>query len=165
MTRVSDIDWTCWKPTDRATLLFVIKDGKVLLIHKKRGLGAGKINGPGGRIEPGEAPRDCAVREVKEELCITVLNAHHAGNVKFQFMDGYSIEADVFTATDYEGTPMETDEAIPHWFDIDRLPFDRMWPDDELWMPHLFAGRPFTGRFVFDGDTMLDAVVLHDPAP
>lgn len=39
-----------------ATLMFVIDEarGEVLLIRKKRGLGAGKINGPGGKIDPGK---------------------------------------------------------------------------------------------------------------
>ena len=47
--RLSDIDWSTWKPTDRATLLFVVdrEKNRVLLIEKKRGLGAGKVNGPG----------------------------------------------------------------------------------------------------------------------
>ncbi len=58
-----DIDWTRWIPKERATLLFVVRDGQILLIHKKRGLGAGKINGPGGRLDPGETPEICAVRE------------------------------------------------------------------------------------------------------
>jgi 8-oxo-dGTP diphosphatase len=47
-------DWSVWQPTERANLCFVTRGDEVLLIHKKRGLGAGKINGPGGRIEPGE---------------------------------------------------------------------------------------------------------------
>jgi 8-oxo-dGTP diphosphatase len=46
--------------------LFVIRDGHILLIHKKRGLGAGKINGPGGRIDLGESPQECAVRKFKK---------------------------------------------------------------------------------------------------
>ena len=51
---VDDIDWSQWHPTVRCTLLFVLRDGQVLLIRKKRGLGAGKINGPGGKLDPGE---------------------------------------------------------------------------------------------------------------
>ena len=47
-------DWSTWQPHERANLCFVVRGEEVLLIHKKRGLGAGKINGPGGRIEPGE---------------------------------------------------------------------------------------------------------------
>jgi len=62
---VRDIDWASWTPTERATLLFVLRDGQILLIHKKTGLGAGKINGPGGRIEPGESAQEGAIREVR----------------------------------------------------------------------------------------------------
>ena len=54
--------WLQWQPRERATLCFIIKDGEILLIRKKRGFGAGKINAPGGRIEPGELPIDCAIR-------------------------------------------------------------------------------------------------------
>ena len=50
----SPIDWTCWQGVIHATLMFIVKDGRILLIEKKRGLGAGKINGPGGKIDPGE---------------------------------------------------------------------------------------------------------------
>ncbi len=51
--------WENWEPRERATLCFVRRENEVLLIRKKRGLGAGKINGPGGRIEPGETPAEC----------------------------------------------------------------------------------------------------------
>ena len=53
---VDDVDWDKWNPEVRATLLFVIQEGRILLIHKKRGFGRGKINGPGGKIESGETP-------------------------------------------------------------------------------------------------------------
>ena len=71
ITCYEEIDWATWEPDDRATLLFVIRGGEILFIHKKRGLGAGKINGPGGRIEPGETPEQAAIRETEEELLIT----------------------------------------------------------------------------------------------
>jgi 8-oxo-dGTP diphosphatase len=153
---VKGIDWARWHPTDHATLLFVICGGEVLLIHKKRGLGAGKINGPGGRMEPGETARECAVREVEEELLIRAQGVTRAGTLHFQFLDGYSIQAEVFTATGYEGEPTETEEAIPLWVPINELPYDRMWADDPLWVPLMLAGKPFVGYFVFDADNMLD---------
>ena len=62
---VNEIDWENWDPVERATLMFVIQDGQILLIHKKRGFGKGKINGPGGKMEPGETPRECAIRETQ----------------------------------------------------------------------------------------------------
>ena len=159
---VDDVDWENWDPVERATLMFVIRDGNILLIHKKRGFGKGKINGPGGKIESGETPRECAIRETREELCINPTGVEDAGLLHFQFIDGYSIHGYVFTATGFEGEPTETDEAIPLWCSIDELPFDRMWEDDPTWFPHMLEGRYFSGRYIFDGDRMLDAVIDLD---
>lgn len=156
---VDDVDWAAWKPTIRATLLFVIRHGEVLLIHKQRGLGAGKINGPGGKIDPGESARDCAIRETFEELRITATGVEEVGELRFQFLDRTAIECIVFRADGYEGEPTETDEAVPLWCCLDAVPFDRMWPDDELWFPHLLAGRRFEGRCLFDDDVLLDAAI------
>jgi 8-oxo-dGTP diphosphatase len=154
--RIADIDWPNWQPQQRATLVFVVRDGQVLLIHKKRGLGAGKINGPGGRIDPGETPLECAIREVEEELCVTPTGMREAGVLSFQFVDGLSIHGTVFLADDCVGEPRETDEAIPRWTPLDQIPYEKMWQDDRLWIPLMLAGKRFDGRFIFDGDTMLD---------
>jgi len=154
-TTVSDIDWDSWIPLQRATLLFVIRDEKVLLILKKRGLGAGKVNGPGGRLDDGETPHDCAVREVEEELLVTPTGVRQVGELRFQFVDGLSIHGYVFRADDCIGEPQETDEAVPLWTPIDEIPFDKMWADDSLWIPLMLKDRPFDGRFIFDGDAML----------
>ncbi len=160
MKKVSDIDWTNWNPVERATLMFIRQENRLLLIDKKRGLGAGYFNAPGGRLEPGETIMECAVRETQEELCITPLDPVHAGTLMFQFIDGFSIHGEVFTATEFEGTPTETDEAVPHWFSIDDLPYHNMWADDPIWYPKMIAGEKFVGRFTFEGKTMLDYELL-----
>lgn len=153
---LSDIDWENWKAKDTATLAFVIKDEQILLIRKKRGLGAGKINGPGGRLEGNESIAQCAVREAQEELGITPLNPEKVGELLFQFTDGYSIHVHVFRSPDLTGTPVETEEAIPIWAPLDGIPYDEMWEDDEIWLPLMIAGTSFKGRFIFDDDKMLD---------
>ena len=153
---LQDIDWQSWKAVDEATLLFVVRDGQVLLIRKKRGLGAGKVNGPGGRIHAGETPREAAVREVQEEVCVTPHGIDERGELSFQFVDGYSIHVHVFLATGCEGEVRETEEAIPLWTPLDAIPYDEMWADDRHWVPLMLAGQRFDGRFVFDGDAMLD---------
>ena len=163
LKRISDIDWRTWEAHDPATLVFVIRDGRILLIRKKRGLGAGKINGPGGRMERGESPLDCAVREVQEELRTTPTGLEMCGENRFQFVDGYGLRGDVFRASGYEGELTETHEAIPEWFPIAGIPYDRMWADDPIWFPHLLDRRPFTGYFIFDDDTMLDHRVIAEP--
>lgn len=156
---LAEIDWQEWKPRDTATLLFVRRDDQILLIEKKRGLGAGLINGPGGRLEPGETPLQAAIREVQEELCVTPTGIEFAGELKFQFTDGYSIHGHVFTATDCIGEARETDEAVPLWTSVEKIPYDRMWADDRLWVPLMLSGTPFYGRFIFDAETMLDYTI------
>lgn len=149
------VDWPAWRPADTAVLTFIRRDGQLLLILKKRGLGRGKVNAPGGRIEPGETPEQAAVRETQEEVGLTPLQLHGAGRLDFAFADGYSLRCHVFTAGACEGTLAETDEAAPFWCAESEIPYDRMWADDRLWIPLMLQGRPFTGQFVFDGDRML----------
>jgi 8-oxo-dGTP diphosphatase len=152
-------DWSDWIPVDRATLIFVIRNGEILLIRKKRGLGAGKINGPGGRIEPGESALACALREADEELWVTPTGVRRCGELRFQFLDGYGIHVIVFSAEGCDRVARETEEAAPLWTPLDRIPYDEMWEDDRIWLPLLLAGETFSGRFVFDGDAMVDAEV------
>jgi len=148
-------DWSSWQPRERANLCFVVRGDEVLLIHKKRGLGAGKINGPGGRLEPGETAAEAAVREVQEELGVTPRHPQQRGELHFQFADGYALHCTVFVADGCDGEPFETDEAIPLWVRHDEIPFDRMWADDAHWLPGVLEGRSFKGFFEFDNDRML----------
>ena len=127
----------------------------MLLIHKKRGLGAGKINGPGGRLEPGETALEAVIREVQEELCVTPRDPQQRGELHFQFTDGYALHCTVFVAEGCEGEPAETDEAIPLWVRRDEIPYEKMWADDRHWLPGVLEGRNFRGYFEFESDRML----------
>jgi len=163
-TSCSEIDWDTWTPTDRAVLLFVIDEtrGRILLIEKKRGLGAGKVNGPGGRIDAGERAVDAAAREIEEELGVRpVGDIVEHGELSFHFVnDGYKLHCHVFRVGACDGEPIETDEATPLWTNLDTLPFERMWADDALWLPIVIEGKNhFRGRFIFDGDRMVDHVL------
>jgi 8-oxo-dGTP diphosphatase len=162
LTHFESIDWTHWTPQEHATLLFVRQADRVLLIRKKRGLGAGKINGPGGRLDEGESPLQCAIREIQEELCVTPIGVEARGELAFQFVDGYALYVHVFSATGCEGEPHETAEALPLWTPLAAIPFDQMWADDRLWFPHLLSGRLFRGRFLFDDDALLGYEVVVD---
>jgi len=151
----SDVDWTQWQPTERATLMFVVDGDQVLLIRKKRGLGKGKVNGPGGRLELNETIDECAIRETQEELGVTAIGPELKGRHQFQFSDGYALEVYVYLTNRFSGTAVETDEAIPLWTPIDQIPYDEMWEDDRIWLPLMFRDQPFDGRYLFRKDTML----------
>jgi len=149
------IDWGTWAPTDTAVLTFIRRDGQLLLILKKRGLGSGKFNAPGGRLEPGETPHQAALRETREEVGLTPTGLCPAGRLDFAFTDGYSLRCHVFTASGCTGTLTETDEAAPFWCPEDAIPYANMWSDDRLWLPLLLTAQPFRAAFIFDNDLML----------
>ncbi len=151
----SPIEWTAWVGEMPATLVFIVKDGSILLIEKKRGLGAGKINGPGGKMEPGESPLECAIRETQEELLITPHAPRKLGELRFSMSDCPDILCHVYRPDDFTGTPTETDEAVPVWTPLDAIPYERMWEDDRHWLPLLLKEQSFLGRFVFEGERML----------
>jgi 8-oxo-dGTP diphosphatase len=159
---LGDVDWENWQARDPATLVFVIRDGRILLIDKKTGLGKGKVNGPGGKVEKDETPEACAVRECQEELGITVSELQYCGQHRFQFVDGYSIHVWVYRTDQFEGVPTESPEARPLWVDLDKIPYTQMWEDDEIWLPIMLRGERFAGRWIFDGDRMLDYELLSD---
>lgn len=162
MNRLSDIDWENWQARDPATLVFVFRDDEILLINKKTGLGKGKVNGPGGKVDPGETPEQAAVRECREELHIEVSNLEYCGEHRFQFVDGYSIHVWVYRTRDFQGVPTETREAAPLWCHKDEIPFDAMWEDDKFWLPRMIRGEKFQTRWIFDGDRMVDYHIESD---
>ncbi len=149
-------DWTAWKPKIPATLLFIVREDEILLIKKKRGHGMGKINGPGGKIDPGETPLQGAIRETYEELCIHVKDARKVAELCFEMSDYPNLLCHVFLASEYTGTPTETAEAIPLWTKISEIPYDQMWEDDQYWLPRILAGETLVGKFRFNAETLME---------
>ena len=156
-------NWNEWKPEIEATLMFVHQGSRVLLIEKLRGIGEGKINGPGGKIDPGETPVECVVRECQEELHITCLDPVTRGELWFAMSDLPDIHCHVFTSTKFEGTPTATEEAIPYWCEVSEIPFERMWEDDSYWLRQALEGQSFDGKFLFHEEKILwDDVVFGE---
>lgn len=144
-----------WRPDQVGTLMFLHDRDRVLLIRKRRGHGAGKINGPGGKPEPGETPLQCVLRETAEEVGVEARAPWLAG--VFRFID--TRQADwlgyIYLATQWSGEPRTTAEAIPGWYARDAVPFEEMWDDDRLWLPRLLAGERLTGDFLFADGQLL----------
>lgn len=135
------------------TLLLMIKDGKILLGEKKKGFGKGKLNGPGGKIEPGETPEQGMIRETREEVGVTPTKYKEMGIV--EFIEWYKGEEQkvifyLYVATEYEGELKESEEMKPYWFDLKNIPYDRMFEDDSYWMPVVLAGNDVKAFFKYD---------------
>ncbi len=144
-----------WQPDLVGTLLFLVRNDEVLLIRKKRGHGAGKINGPGGKLDVAETPVECAVRETLEETGVTVEDPRLAAVMRFVDLEGDDWLGYVFVADRYAGQPRETPEALPMWCAVTEIPFDEMWDDDRIWLPRILAGEVMGGDFLFRGGRLL----------
>ena len=129
---------------------------QVLLGRKKKGLGLGNIVGLGGKLEPGETAVDAAVREIEEESGLTVaasaLTALGVLTYLFPHREAWSQESSVFVCSDWSGTPRESNELNPVWFDVAALPLDEMWDDARHWLPGVLAGVPVRRTFTFGAD-------------
>ncbi|XP_056117646.1 oxidized purine nucleoside triphosphate hydrolase [Rhinichthys klamathensis goyatoka] len=141
------------------TLVLVVQPGRVLLGMKKRGFGAGKWNGFGGKVQTGETIEQAARRELLEESGLTVDTLLKIGNIKFEFIgETELLDVHIFRADTYKGEPTESDEMRPQWFDTDKIPFSQMWADDVQWFPLMLQKKKFLGYFKFHGH---DVIVEH----
>ncbi|XP_028311760.1 oxidized purine nucleoside triphosphate hydrolase [Gouania willdenowi] len=141
------------------TLVMVVEPHRVLLGMKKRGFGAGRWNGFGGKVQPGETIEKAARRELEEESGLTVDALEKVGNIKFEFVGETELmDVHVFRADGYNGEPTESDEMRPQWFEKDQIPFSQMWPDDIMWFPLLLQNKKFLGYFKFQGH---DVILSH----
>lgn len=135
------------------TLLFLVRDGQVLLAMKKRGFGAGRWNGVGGKLENGETVEQALVRECQEEIGVIPVNFVKAAEITFkEFSDGVEqlMSVHVYTCNEWQGDPAETEEMAPQWFSISEIPYDDMWPDDPYWLPQVLEGKRITAEFKLD---------------
>lgn len=138
----------------KTTLVFLRDGDRLLLAMKKRGFGAGKWNGVGGKVEQGESCEDAAIREAAEEIAVEIAREKlkRVGTIKFYFtdQDGWDQECSVYIVEQWRGDPQESEEMKPHWYPIDEIPYTAMWVDDVHWLPRLLAGQEVDAEFYFD---------------
>lgn len=136
-------------PVTQTTSVLLLDGDNVLLGIKKRGFATGKWNGFGGKKKDDETIEETADREVREEAGIkvrnlvqqAVLNCHHPG---------WTQEVNVYTTSEWEGTPEESDEMRPRWFPRDEIPYDQMWADAAIVLPLILEGKKLKANFYFD---------------
>ena len=146
--------------TLNTTLLIIFKDNKVLLGEKKRGFAKGTLIGIGGKQDPGETNEQAMVRETQEEIGVTPIDYRLIGEIFFDTWykgEHVNMHLNIYTCNKFAGEITETDEMTPGWYDIDKVPYDKMLQDDLLWMPMAIAGKKFKGNVVFNQDLVLQS--------
>jgi 8-oxo-dGTP diphosphatase len=151
-----------------ATLCYLKQSGSTLMIHrikKQNDMHAGKWNGLGGKLEPGETPEECAIREIREESGLLVSNPLLKGFLTFPLFaadeDWYAF---VFLVRQFEGRLIESQEGILRWVSDQELLDLELWAGDRIFLPWLERPGFFSGKFIYqDGDLIDYHVTFHDP--
>jgi 8-oxo-dGTP diphosphatase len=105
----------------KVTAAILVKDNKILIAKRpSNDKLANKWEFPGGKIEDGETPEECLVREIKEEFNIDIEVKTYFGNSIYNYDHG-SIELLAYLAhtESIELTPTAHDEYI--WVSISEL--------------------------------------------
>lgn len=148
------------------TLLFLIDENneKILLGMKKVRFGAGRWNGYGGKVDPGETVEAAALREMEEESGIKgdPENLFKHAVITFYMANYGTDEVHIYRLKEWDGEPIETEEMKPQWYAFDQIPFDKMWPDDQHWLPKILNNEVFEGAFWFDNK---DNIVKFELTP
>ncbi|MDY3974601.1 8-oxo-dGTP diphosphatase [uncultured Veillonella sp.] len=147
------------KPT---TLCLIINEkNQILLGRKKRGFGAGKYNGFGGKKQDDESFRACAVREIFEEVSLVVkpedLEPVALMNFQFPYEEELNHINYTYIVRNYEGIPLESEEMEPQWFNFEDIPYEAMWKGDDMWIPKVLKGQLGHVLLIFgrDNDSVL----------
>lgn len=145
-------------------LVMLYNQEQILLAMKKRGFGEGRWNGYGGKVYDGETVEQAALRELQEEANIANVRLTPVGLLRFIFPepDPKELEVHVFKNDNFHGQAEETEEMKPQWFKRADIPFKQMWPDDEIWVPLLLAGKEFEGSIWFKDES---TIIRHDIHP
>ena len=145
------------------TLCYIIKDGSCLMLHrtkKENDQSHDKWLGIGGKFEDKESPEDCALREIKEETGLDVINYRYRGIVTF-ISDVWETEyMHLFTVTDFCGEIIECDEGDLEWIKLDDLLKLPMWEGDKIFLNLLASDAPFFSlKLKYEGEKLVLAVI------
>lgn len=125
---------------------------------KKRGFGKDKFNGFGGKVNPNETIEEAVLRELYEEINVKaeLEDIEKVGEITFIFpyvtQSKWNQIVHVFLIKNWDGEPIESEEMKPEWFNVEGIPFERMWQDDKHWLPLVLQNKLIKAKFVFNED-------------
>lgn len=110
-----------WPQVSPAIIVRIRRDDKILLVHAKNFRRKEMFGLVAGFVETGETLEDCVVREVKEEVGLTIKNIRYYGSQPWPYPCGIMIG---FTADYVSGDIHLQEEELSGagWFDYEHLP-------------------------------------------
>ena len=147
-----------------ATLLYVMKDDKTLMLYRnkrKKDYHEGKWNGLGGKFELGESPEECAIRELEEESGLIAKNLILKGHLTFPMFDGVDDwYVFVFIIDKFDGELIESEEGELRWIPNKELKELNLWEGDQIFIDWLFDDKFFSAKFIYDEGKFIDYEVV-----
>lgn len=149
-----------------ATLCYVKDHGKTLMLYRNKkpnDIHEGKWNGLGGKLDPGESPEECVIREIYEESGLQISNPSLRGILTFpEFSAGEDWYVFVFVAEKFQGELIESDEGHLEWIADDQLLNLHLWGGDQYFLKWMNENRFFSAKFYYkDGKLTDHNVVFH----
>jgi 8-oxo-dGTP diphosphatase len=134
-------------------------------IKKTNDMHLGKWNGLGGKLESGETPEECAIREIREESGLAITDPLLKGVLTFPaFAKDEDWYAFVFLVTHFSGELIESPEGQLAWIENDDLLSLNLWEGDRIFLPWLDKPGFFSGKFVYKEGKLADhQVVFYTP--
>ena len=141
------------------SLVYLERDERFLMLHrikKAHDINQGKWVGIGGKFELGEAPLECAKREVKEETGWELKDAEFRGTVTFIYADDEPMYIFVYTGTLASDDVRENDEGVMAWIPKDEVLDLPLWEGDRLFLePLMTSDDLFDIKVVYDENSQL----------
>jgi len=138
------------------TLVYCLQDGQVLLMHRNKQPNKGLWTAPGGKIDPGESPYECALRELHEESGL------HAGVLTLRGVvtetsprEDWQWMLFLYLAEEITGELVGDErEGLFRWWPLADLYSVQMPEADVIFSPYVLdRSRPFfDARFHYDAD-------------
>ena len=151
------------------SLIFIQKENKFLLIHKRKkdSFGFGKLNGVGGHIEKAEEPFESARREICEETGLEVCNLELAAVLFIDIGKNPGIEVFVFIARYESGELINSDEGELVWMSREEIQNSNEILDDipqliSICIDHEFGRKPKFLKYTHDNKGELRIVIASD---
>ncbi|MCF7920090.1 MAG: 8-oxo-dGTP diphosphatase [Candidatus Cloacimonetes bacterium] len=146
-----------------ATLCYVKQDGKTLMLFrnkKENDTHEGKWNGLGGKLEQGETPEDCVIREIREESGLEVTEMELKGFITFPMFDGKDDWfVFLYVITGFNGELIESPEGELEWIADEKLLKLNLWAGDRIFLPWLENEEIFSARFDYEKGELQDWTV------
>ena len=121
--------------TNLTTLCYIENEDSYLMMHrvkKENDINQDKWIGVGGKLEAGESPEDCLLREVREETGLALKQFQYRGIITFISNQWGTEYMHLFTATEYEGEIKECDEGNLEWVPKARIEELHLWEGDKI---------------------------------